>query len=30
MSIDITNLDSLQQQYYTTMRQKIVARRLAN
>jgi hypothetical protein len=30
MSVDITNLDSLQQQYYTTMRQKIVARRLAN
>ena len=30
MSIDITNLDPLQQQYYTTMRQQIVARRLAN
>jgi hypothetical protein len=30
MSIDITNLDPLQQQYYTTMRQKIVARHLAN
>jgi hypothetical protein len=30
MSVDITNLDLLQQQYYTMMRQKIVARRLAN
>ena len=30
MSIDITNLDPQQQQYYMTMRQQIIARRLAN
>ena len=30
MSIDMTSLTPLQRQYYETMQQKIVARRLAN
>jgi len=30
MSVDMTSLTPLQRQYYETMQQKIVARRLAN
>jgi uncharacterized membrane protein len=30
MSMDITSLSAMQQQYYTHMQEKIVARRLSN